>query len=68
MQQQAQGATSFADTLQKSSPAYGRFMPYFSVTGMLQELSVKKMELWQADQQPSLTEHSTEVEWQQPAS
>lgn len=62
MQQQAQGATSFADTLQKSSPAYGRFMPYFSVTGMLQELLVKKkMELWQADQQPSLTEHSTKV-------
>lgn len=51
-----------AGTLQKSSPAYGKFTPYFSVTGMLQELSVKeKMELWQADQQLSLTEHSTEV-------
>lgn len=40
-------------------------MPYFSVTGTLEELSVKqeeqKMELWQADKQPSLTRHSREV-------
>lgn len=38
-------------------------MPYFNVTGMLGELSVKeenqeKMELWQADKQPSLRECS----------
>lgn len=41
-------------------------MPYFNVTGMLGELSVKeenqeKMELWQADKQPSLRECSREV-------
>ena len=39
-------------------------MSYFNVTGMLEELSVKeenqKMELWQADKQPSLTERSRE--------
>lgn len=51
-----------AGTYRRVHLAYGKFAPYFSVTGMLQELSVKKkMELWQADQQPRLTEYSTEV-------